>query len=150
MEKIYKLKENVDLNELAKLQYDIIPQTAFILIKFRQLPLDCELIQAKIKTLYSNPEWKAKFYDSHKKHFVETLGLRFHKDGTIRYTARFKNTVTAWRVQIDTSDDGWVGVTSADPDDTTIYYNKGLLEKFFGEEIKELLDNNLIEEIEVD
>lgn len=148
--KIYQVKKDADLNEFGKNGYDIIPSTNYLLVKAVELPWDSKLVQAKLENVYANPEWKAKFYNNHKKMFRDTLHLKYHKNGEVVLSKPFKQMLQTWLIEINFGEDGWVGFTTVDQNDRNVYYNKDTIYEHFKDEMDILLNNNLIEEIEVE
>ena len=102
-----------------------------------------------MKGIYSNLEWKEKFYDKHKDRIKEAIGLKYNRKGEVVLTKKFKEFLANWRIQID-FDDRWIGFTSADPFDHNVYYAKQVLDNYCGDVIKDLLEKELIEVIEVE
>ncbi len=149
MDIVYKLVEDVDLNEFAKRGYDLIPQT-FTLVKIIKQPDDGEAVKYLLYRYYTNKDWIDQIYNKNKKEIQNTIGLRYYANGDIRYTKKLKTILTDWRIEIDVNDGGWLGFASLDPFDRLVYYGKGILDKYCNDEVKELLELGLIEEIEVD
>ena len=151
MANVYKVKENIDLNEFAKLGYDVTPGEHLILFKFIPQNIDGEAVRFLMDTYYNNKQWKKHFYDKNRKEFIKKMNLRYDKKtGEIIMNDTFEMVLTNWRIEIDTDEDGWVGFKPLDPFNTNIYYGCGILDKFCGEEIKILLEKELIDKIEVD
>ena len=147
---IYKLKEDIDLNKLAEVQFDVLPgKDNLIFFKIVPQDYDSEIVQHTLKRLYGNKDWKQKVYDKNKKYLVEYLGLEFDKDNNIIPNSQFKEMICSWRLQIDRADCDWIGFTSMDFNDTTTFYNKKILDKFCGKEIEMLKEKDIIEEYEV-
>ena len=148
MTTIYRLKQDVDLNEFAKRGYDLIPQIC-CLEKIIKQPDDGDAVKFLLDKYYTNSEWVEKFYKPNKKKVSETLGLRYYSNGDIRYSKKFNMILTDWRIEIEAHDEAWVGFTSLDPYDHHVYYDKNTLDKYCKQEIDELLELGLIEEYEV-
>lgn len=146
--KVYRIKEGTDLIKLQELDYDAIPTTPIILVKIIPQDIDGELCQGTLKNVYNNKEWKRRFYAPHKKIIIEKLGLRY-SHGEAIITEAFSHVLTDWRIQIDT-DDGWVGFASMDPFDRNVFYASDHLDKYCADEIKTLLDADIIELIDVE
>ncbi len=76
--------------------------------------------------------------------------MRYDKGGNLKLTPKFTEMISNWQILIELKGDRWVGFSSLDMSDTSIYYNKDLLDKYFPEEIALLKERNLIEEVEVE
>lgn len=150
--KIYKIKDSTDLNEFGRLGYDIVSGESATLIKFIPQPIDGKLAKDALQYIYENPEWKEKVYNKHKKMFRTDLGLRYNREGKAILSKMFTEILTKWRIQIEVgpTDDKWIGFTSSDRFDHTVFYGKQILDTYCSEEIQSLLEKGLIEEIEVD
>lgn len=148
MDIVYKLKDNVDLNEFAKKGYDLIPQT-FTLVKIIEQPEDGEAVKYLLYRYYQNKDWIEQIYNKNKKEIQDTIGLRYYQNGDIRYTKKLKTVLTNWRIEIDVNDGGWLGFASLDPYDRLVYYGKGILDKYCNDEVQSLLELGLIEEVGV-
>ena len=145
---IYKVKDNININDFGKIGYDIFPQTNDVVFKFIPQPLDGEVVQGSLNGIYNNPEWRTKFYNPNKKRVKESIGLKYNRRGEAILNKRFVEVLTNWRVQID-FEDRWVGFKSLDPFDNQIFYAKDVLDRYCGEEIKFLLDKGVLETAEV-
>lgn len=150
MEKIYKLKETVTMEDLKKRRYVEVPGDTGVIAKIIKQPLNGDLAKTMTEGLYGNPKWVKQFYDQNKKQFKEILGLKYDKSGNIVMTKKFKSIITDWLVEADFLEDRWLGFRSADPFDSRIFYNVSVLNKYCEQEIKELKEAELIEEIEVE
>lgn len=146
---VYRVKEGVDLNKFADKGYDIIPAENPILVKIIPQDFDGELVQGTLKNIYNNGEWRAKIYAKHKDIISEQLGLKY-KRGKAIISDRFKHVLTDWRIQIEPFTDGWLGFASMDVFDKNVYYASNHLEKYCADELKDLLDSDMIELIEVE
>ena len=158
---IYRLKDGIDLNGLAGLDYTLIPGTEVIsgdgeermliggvFVKIAPQELEGEVVQGSLNGIYNNPKWKEAMYSKNPAKFFKVLGLKYNKKGQAVLTRKFKDVITSWRIQIDT-EDGWVGFTSADKFDQNIFYGKTLLDKYCEKQINELKEKGLIEEYEL-
>ena len=149
MAKIYRLKEDVDLNEFAKRGYDYIPQT-LSLVKIIKQPENGEaVIKLLLEKFYLNKDWIEKVYNGNKKEIQNAIGLRYYQNGDIKYTKKLKMVLTDWRIEIEEQGDRWLAFKSLDPFDFYSYYGKDILDEFCKKEIDELLELGLIEEYEV-
>jgi hypothetical protein len=148
METIYKLVEDVDLNEFAKRGYDLLPNT-LTMVKIIEQPEDGEAVKYLLYKYYTNKDWIEQIYNKNKKEIKDTIGLRYYENGDIRYTKKLRTILTNWRIEIDAADGGWLGFASLDPFDRLVYYGKGILDKYCKQEVDELLELGLIEEVEV-
>lgn len=147
---IYKLKENIDLNKLGELHFDVLPgKSDLILFKIVTQDFDSEIVQHTLTRLYKNRDWIEQIYNKNKDYLKDYLSLEYDKDYNIIYNSKFKEMICSWRIQIDKADCDWLGFTSMDFNDTTTFYNKNILDKFCKEEIELLKQNDLIEEYEV-
>lgn len=146
---VYKLKSDIDLNELAKLDYDVATTPDGNIVFFKIVPqdVDGELVKMQLEQVYENPKWISMFYKKHRKELRSKLGLSYKNDKAIM-TNKFKEVLTNWRIQIEPSDDGWIGFKSYDRFDNTFFYGKNVLDKYCGEEIKKLKESELIEEFD--
>lgn len=158
---IYKLKEDIDLNLLMELDYDLIPGShrveeidgeatlvGGVFVKIVPQDIESDPVKGSLNGIYNNPNWKEQIYKKNPAKFFKVLGLRYNKKGEAVLTKKFKTVITSWRLQIDT-DDGWVGFTSADKFDQEIFYHKSILDKYCGEHIEALKEKGIIEEYEV-
>lgn len=146
---IYKVKDNIDINEFGKIGYDIFPQSNDIVFKFVPQPLEGEVVQGSLNGIYNNQKWIKQFYNANKKRVKEAIGLKYNKKGEAVLTKRFVEVLTNWRIQID-FEDRWVGFKSLDPFDNQVFYAKQVLDLYCEEEIKFLLEKGVIETIEVE
>lgn len=149
-DKVYKIKDEVDNNVFGEIGYEMIPTADYTIVKVYELGIDHDLPQYKIKQFYGNPEWRDKIYKPNRKVFRERFDLRYDKGGNLKLTPKFTEMITNWQVLIELKGDRWVGFSSLDMSDTSIYYNKELLDKYFPEEIALLKERDLIEEVEVE
>lgn len=149
---LYRLKEGADLNEFAKLGYDITDEGNVIFTIVKQ-PIDGEAAGYLLRNFYNNPEWKKRFYNDNKEIFKERIGLEYDENGKIIMNEKIESVLTEWVLLVDTDDpldNGsiLIGFGSRDPFDKHVFYGARLLREHCGEEIQKLLDNNLIEEYE--
>lgn len=153
MNTVYRVKENVDINEFGKIGYDLIPNGGRTIIKIIEQPIDGELAHKMLEQMYENQQWKDLFYKKHKQALRDTLGLRYNKrTGKAILNEKFSNVLTKWYITIDldVDDDRWIGFRSLDKFDTSVFYSaKEVLDKYCAEEIKMLKEKDFIEEIEV-
>lgn len=150
MDKVYKIK-NLSEETVKKFEengYCMFPGTQTIAKIIKQEIDKSDLPQQFLDAYYNNPEWKKKFYNTHKKLVKEQLGLQY-KAGEIKMTKKFQKILENWRIQIDLADDPWLGFTSADPFDQRVFFNVAVLDKYCEEEIKSLKEQDLIEELSV-
>lgn len=157
MEKIYKIKDEADIDSFGELKYEMIDASEgagtvpdYKIIKTVPQDIKSELPQLIINGVYSNPEWIKKFYVNNKETFRKVLGLSYGINGKIKMSKKFKAICEGWRITIDPFGDKWLGFESIDPFDQRVFYNASILDKYCGEEIKTLLDKGLIEIIEVE
>lgn len=147
---VYKIKDDADLNKFAERGYDIIETRSMpVMIKIIPQDFDGELVQGTLKNIYNNPAWRSKIYAYHKKVIKEALDLNY-KRGKAVITDKFKHVLTDWRIQIDLFSDNWLGFKSMDRFERKIYYNSTYLDRYCADEIKELLENDLIELVEIE
>lgn len=145
---VYRLKEGIDLNKLSDLGFDIIPSEPIILVKIVPQDFDGELCQGTLQNIYNNSEWRAKFYDMNRKEVSKTLDLHY-RNGKAKITEKFRHVLTDWRIQIELSD-GWLGFTPLDPYERRVYFSSNHLDTYCADEIKKMLDMDLIELFEVE
>lgn len=148
-DKVYKIKDNIDINYFGTINYDLFPNTTSIVFKIIPQPIEGELAQATLKNIYNNPLWKERFYEKYKKRLIQELGLKYGKDGKAILSKKFESILTKWRIQIDFQDDRWVGFTSLDFFDNSVYYNTKVLDKYCHDEIQFLKSLDLLEEVDV-
>lgn len=146
--KVYRVKEGIELVKMQDFGYDVIPSKPPILVKIIPQDIDGELCQGTLKNIYNNAEWKRKFYNPHKKALIEKLDLRY-SHGKAKMTETFEHILTDWRIQIDV-EDGWLGFASMDPFDRNVFYASIHLDTYCADEIKALLDADIIELAEVE
>lgn len=146
---VYRIKEGVDLNKFGERDYEILPSENPILIKVIPQDIDGELCQGTLNNIYNNGEWRAKIYAKHKDTISQALDLTY-KRGKAVLTDKFKRVLTDWRIQIEPFTDGWIGFASMDVFDKNVYYASNILEKYCADEIKALLDADMIELIPVE
>lgn len=146
---VYRIKEGTDLNKFAEMGYDIIPAELPLLVKIIPQDFDGELCQGSLQNIYNNSEWKTRIYNWHKKEMEQTLGLKY-KRGKAVISDQFRHVLTDWRIQIEPFGDGWLGFASMDAYDKNIYYASRHLNQYCADEIKALLDADMIELIEVE
>lgn len=146
---VYRIKEGVDLNKFGERDYEILPSENPILIKIIPQDIDGELCQGTLNNIYNNGEWRAKIYAKHKDTISQALDLTY-KRGKAVLTDKFKRVLTDWRIQIEPFTDGWIGFASMDVFDKNVYYASNILEKYCADEIKELLDADMIELVPVE
>lgn len=150
---VYKIKDGTDLNEFAKLGYELLPDQRLTLIKFVEQPLDSKLPQNMLEMIYDNAEWKERVYSKNKKVLRETLGLRYSRTtGKAIIDEKFKKVLTMWRIQIEAADseDKWIGFTCLDRFYNNVFYGTQVLDLYCADEIALLKEKGLIEEIEVE
>lgn len=148
---IYKLKENIDLNELAKIGWDIIPNdNDLIFFKIVPQPLESDLCRHLLNQYYQNKEWQEKIYKQHEKIIKKEIGVKYDKNGNLKMTPKLENNLKMWRIETNQNDGFWVGLKSFDPNDRHYFYSKQLLDKYCKEEIEKLKELNLIEEFEAE
>lgn len=150
MEKVYKLKDEITIEDLESKGYMGVPGDYGVFAKIIKQPLNGELAKTMVEGIYSNPSWIKEFYDKNKKQFKEILGLKYNKQGNIVMTKKFKSLVTDWLIETDICGDKWIGFRSSDPFDSRVFYNVLVLDKYCKEEINKLKELNYIEEIEVE
>lgn len=146
---VYRVKEGVDLNKFNDMDYDLIPSENPVLVKIIPQDFDGELVQGNLKHIYNDGTWRSKIYAKNEKLISTRLGLKY-KRGKAVITDQFRHVLTDWRIQIEPFVDGWVGFASLDPFDHNVYYASAHLDKYCAEEIKKLLDADMIELIEVE
>lgn len=147
---VYKIKDDIDFNELGKLGWDIVPNfNNLIFFKIVEQPLDSELPQLLLKNFYKNPRWIKEIYNKNKKEIVKQIGLEYDKNGEIIMSEKFVDTLKTWMLELDLSDSNWIGFKNLDIFNKNVMYNCKILDKFCENEIKLLKENNLIEEYEV-
>lgn len=146
---VYRIKEGVDLNKFGERDYEILPSENPILIKVIPQDIDGELCQGTLNNIYNNGEWRAKIYAKHKDTISQALDLTY-KRGKAVLTDKFKRVLTDWRIQIEPFTDGWIGFASMDVFDKNVYYASNILEKYCADEIKALLDADMIELVPVE
>lgn len=146
---VYRIKEGVDLNKFGERDYEILPSENPILIKVIPQDIEGELCQGTLNNIYNNGEWRAKIYAKHKETISQALDLTY-KRGKAVLTDKFKRVLTDWRIQIEPFTDGWIGFASMDVFDKNVYYASNILEKYCADEIKALLDADMIELIPVE
>lgn len=144
MQSVYKLKEGVDLNELAKLGFDVISANPFILCKIEEQALDSELVQGSLQNIYNSEEYIKKFYNKNKKKLQRLLGL-YYVDKKAMITEKFKRCLCNWRIQIEPYDDGWIGFASADPCENKVYYSAKYLDKYCADTIAKMKEADIVE-----
>lgn len=154
MSVVYKLKDNVDLNEFAKLGYDITDEGNVIFTIVKQ-PIDGVAADYLLTNFYNNPDWKKRFYKGNEKLFKEKIGLEYDEKGKIIMNEQIETVLTEWILLVDSADadetnNGKIlmGFANRDPFDKHVFYGAKLLKKQCGEEIQKLLDKDLIEEYE--
>lgn len=153
MGKVYKIKDDTDINEFGKMGYDIIAcqDGTYELIKVIHQPIDGDLVKQYLDNYYNNPKWIEEIYKKNKKVVSKRLGLKYDKEsGKAIISKTFYDILTAWRIQINPKEDGWIGFASMDPFDRKVYYGKGVLDKYCPAEIDILKNKELIEVIEVE
>lgn len=146
---VYRIKEGIDLNKFGERDYEILPSENPILIKVIPQDIDSELCQGTLNNIYNNGEWRAKIYAKHKDTISQALDLTY-KRGKAVLTDKFKRVLTDWRIQIEPFTDGWIGFASMDVFDKNVYYASNILEKYCADEIKALLDADMIELVPVE
>lgn len=147
---IYRVKEDVDLNEFAKLDWHVIPGESISFIKIVEQPVDGDLYNLLLNNFYKNEKWKERVYKKYKKNIVEAIGLKYNKNGIIKYNEKLEMALVSWRLEFSPSENYWLGLKSADPFDRNYYYSKIILDKYCSEDIAKLKELGLIEEIEVE
>ena len=146
---IYKVKDDIDINVFGRIDFDLFPETNNVIFKVVPQDIESDIVQGTLRGIYANQEWRTKFYDKYKSRIKEVIGLKYNKRGEPILNEKFKNVLFNWRIQID-FDDRWIGFTSADPFDHNIYYAKQVLDTYCETVIKDLLEKDLIETIEVE
>lgn len=146
---VYRIKEGTNLNKFNDYDFDIIPANEPILVKIVPQDFDGELVQGSLKNIYNNGEWRSQIYAKHKDKIQNALDLSYRR-GKAVITEKFKHVLTDWRIQIEPFSDGWLGFASMDVFDRKVYYASHVLDKYCADEIKTLLDADLIELVEVE
>lgn len=144
----YKLKTEEMMNELAKNGYDLIPNTV-IAFKIIEQDLDSDLVKHLLNTYYENKRWQETFYKKNKEEFFKTIGLEYKKGKPVM-SEKFTTMLKSWRIEVDPYDSEFpyfLSFRSMDFHDIHTFYQKDLLDKYFGEEIKSLLEKGIIEEV---
>jgi hypothetical protein len=149
MAKVYSLKENFTFEEFEEIGYSVFPNEQKI-IKVVEQPLDGKAVESILNQYYRNPKWKEEIYDKNPSHFIKELGLKYNKNGDIKMTKKFQEVLKSWLIQIDLSDDLWIGFTSFDWYDQHVFFACSILDEFCKDEIEILKEHNLIEVIEVE
>lgn len=148
----YRLKDDLEsMNELAKLGYDLIPNT-IIAFKIIEQDLDSEPVKYLMERYYTNSVWKEKIYNPNKEEFLKTIGLKYRNEKPIM-SKKFVQMLKSWRIEIDPQDVDYplfLSFRSMDFHETLTYYGKAILDKYCSEEIKLLLEKGLIEEVVID
>lgn len=148
---VYKIKNDIDINEFGKIGYDIMPNSSYTVFKFVEQPIDGKLAQDALQYIYENPSWKEKIYKKNKSAIRETLGLRFNRrTGKAIINEKFKNVLIMWRIEIEMNGDRWVGFTSLDQFDSNVFYGKQVIDEYCKQEIELLKEKGFVEEIEVE
>ncbi len=147
--KVYRIKEGTDLSKFRDLGYEAFDSDPPTLIKIVPQDINGDLCVGSLNGIYNNPEWRTKIYSYHRKEIEKALGLKY-RHGKAVLGERFKHVLTDWRIQIEPTTDGWLGFSSMDPFDRKIYYASVHLDTYCADEIKTLLDNDLIELIDVE
>ena len=148
--KIYRLKEDIDLNKLAELDWEVTQcNGGLVFLKFAVQPLDGHLTKELLNAYYNNPNWIKNFYQKNKKYYTEKLDLRYDKKGNIKKSKHFEKTLTHWIIEIEHYDLGWLCISPYDECNKNAFYGKDILDKYCAEEIEKLKEFDLIEEIEV-
>ena len=132
MSTVYKIKENVDLNEFANIGYDVNPGlTHLVIFKFIPQHIDSRPVRFLLETYYENKQWKKNFYDKNRKEFIKTLGLKYDKKtGEIIMNETFELVLSNWRIEIDVDEDGWVGFAPFDPYNANVFFGSKILDDF--------------------
>lgn len=149
MATIYKIKENIDLSKLEEIGYTLFEDT-FTAVKVVKQPLEGAATQYLLNSYYENPKWIKSIYKPSKKRLKKELGLEYSKENKLIFNEKLIEMLTTWFIQIDKSEDKWVGFTSGDKFDTNVFYGKKVLDTYCSEEIKLLKENDLIEELYVE
>ena len=149
MATVYKIKENVDLNKLEEIGYTLFEDT-FTAVKVVTQPLEGAAVQHLLNNYYENPKWIKSVYKNSKKRLKKELGLEYSKENKLIFTQKLIEILTTWFIQIDKSEDKWVGFTSGDKFDTNVFYGKKVLDTYCQEEIELLKKHDLIEELYVE
>lgn len=148
---IYKLKDDIDLNKLEELGWDVAPcENGMIFVKFSVQPLDGELSKQLLDAYYNNPVWVKNFYNKKKKEIIKKLDLRYDKKGNIMPSKHFEKVLTHWIMEIENYDLNWISITPYDDFCKNNFYGKQVLDKYCAEDIKKLKELDLIEEIEIE
>ena len=149
MATVYKIKENVDLSKLEELGYVLFEDT-FTAIKVCKQPLDSGPVQYLFNSYYKNKKWQKIIYKKDKKTFKKELNLQYDKENEPIMNEKFVEMLTTWFIQIDKSEDKWVGLTSGDKFDSNVFYGKKVLDSYCKNEIELLKQNDLIEELTIE
>lgn len=144
---VYKIKK--PLEELENLGFALIPEQSAAIKAIIQ-PLDSGTVNYSLNNFYNNPEWKKKIYQPNKKHFQKELGLYYDRKGNIKPNEKFTEILKTWFLQVEESEEFWLGLTSADQHDSNVFYGKKVLDTYCGEEIEELKKHDLIEEVYIE
>ena len=146
--KIYKLKK-CDLNKVYTIfDFDPTTQKVFAVVKVRYAD---DLVKWLLKNFYENENWIKEVYNLNKKFFINELGLNYDKEGKIKARKRFKDIVTTWIVEGEVQEGGDRGISLRPLDVLTnfAFYNTKILDKYCGEIIQKLKEENLIIEEEI-
>lgn len=149
MPKVYRIKDNFNIQDLEALDYIFFPEE-LIAAKIVRQPLDGKAVSSLLERYYANPRFIDEVYNKNTEYFKKELGLTYTKKGQPRMTKKFKEFLSSWVIQIEFGDDGWIGFTSTDKHDATVFYNSNVLNCFCGVEIELLKEHDFIEEVEVE
>ena len=145
MEKVYRLKDNIEFQSLIDLGFTTDDWKNF----YKVVPVDDELMQFLLDTYYLNPEWIKEVYEPNKKDIIKTINLKYTKTGKIRKTKEMEAILHAWKLELCEDEDYWLGFSSLDPHNLYVFYNMALVDKYFPGEIAELKRLRLVEEYEI-
>lgn len=148
MAKVYRIKSDCEVSKLEAIGYIFFPEQ-LIAAKIVKQPLNGRAAESLLERYYLNPRFKEEMYDYNLDYYKNEIGLTYKKDGTPKMTKKFKDFLSTWVIQIEFTEDFWIGFTSTDKYDATVFYNRDVLDHFCGVEIELLKEQDLIEEIEV-
>ena len=157
---VYKLKDGVLINDIIeKLDYQFLPfeftggneiMAKQVIVPNDSQPVLCVIdVFNKFINNFKKIE-EAKKYLSKANLNVEEF---FKDDGTSEFQIcldeNFFKLASSWRLEFNLSDDGWLGFTTGDMTFPLAFYNSTILKQYCEKEIKELFENDFIEELEV-
>lgn len=148
-EKVYNFKNtNLNVGKLLELGYSWGEGFLYKTIKFN---FEDEPSKSFVQT-FNSKNFAEQVLDKEAIKFLRKAGIKYDRNGKLIENDKLKEVASTWHLEIivDGYEVTWVGFTTDLINYPVTFYNSGLIEKYCPELLKELIDNDCVELIEVE